>query len=118
MSEATDTGDGQYGIYFHELGTPQNEDIVVWSAHGLFLNHPLVCSTGSGGRAWLVGDVYRNTDQAAENFMVELPDLSAPGLGPELARLIKSEKKWLCKGYSGTMKCKLDKTRRPGDGEY
>lgn len=51
--------------------------------------------------------MYRNTDQEAENFMIELPeDLSAPGLGVEIARRIKDQKKWLCRGFSGTMRCK------------
>lgn len=117
--ESTDSAaDGQYGVYFHKLHTPQDADTLVWSGEGpnaasLFLNHPLLVSgdatPGSGRRGWIVGDIYRNTDQEAENFMIELPgDLSLPKLGEELARLIKEEKKWLCKGYSGTMRCGFD----------
>lgn len=111
-----ESADGQFGLFYHTLNTPQREDVNIWRGTGteaqlLTVERPYLCSAdtkgGSQKRSWLFFDVYRDTNPECEAFLVELPNISSeiPVMIPkELQRLCFSERKWISRGYGGETK--------------
>lgn len=111
-----ESADGQFGLFFHTLNTPQIEDVNIWRGTGaearlLTVEKPYLCTSDVKGcnqrRSWLFFDVYRNTNPECEAFLIELPAISSnnPVFIPEdLQELCFSQRRWISRGYKGETK--------------
>ena len=110
------TADGNFGYYYHRLGTPQSTDVLIWRGNGpgassQIVGRPRVLTSdereGSGKPAWLYFDVYRNTNPEAETFVVDLPDnlSQREDVGDVIADLVFGHRRWVTRGYTGTTNC-------------
>ncbi|ODN82203.1 hypothetical protein, variant 1 [Cryptococcus amylolentus CBS 6039] len=100
--------DGAFGMFYHAVGQPQSTDVLIWSPpNGVFqyIGKTKVISVneqeGSGERAWLALDVYRNTSPETELLVIELPGGTANPVGSTIAELVVKEGKWLSRGFTG-----------------
>lgn len=100
--------EGQFGLFYHQIGTPQSEDVLIWKApEGVFqyIGKPLIITSDARERnkrrAWLMLDIYINTSPATEVLMVELPGRTAGPVGTALPTLVLNEKRWVSKGFTG-----------------
>lgn len=106
--------EGQFGLFYHQIGTPQSEDVLIWKApEGVFqyIGKPLIITSDARERnkrrAWLMLDIYINTSPATEVLMVELPGRTAGPVGTALPTLVLNEKRWVSKGFTGMTNCKF-----------
>ncbi|PWN32663.1 alpha/beta-hydrolase [Meira miltonrushii] len=111
-----ENADGQFGLFYHTLNTPQTQDVNIWKGTGaeaqlLTVERPYLCTADPKGcnqrRSWLFFDVYRNTNPECEAFLIELPEISSkmPVIIPEdLQKLCFSERRWISRGYGGETK--------------
>jgi hypothetical protein len=87
--------------------------VLVWHGEGetassQIVGRPHVMSSKESDpevRSWMLWDIYRNTNPETEAFVVEMPR-DRDDMGQELARVIKEEKRWLSRGYTGQTTCK------------
>jgi hypothetical protein len=61
----------------------------------------------------MLWDIYRNTNPETETFVIEVPG-DRDDMGQELARVIKEEKRWLTRGYTGQTTCKSSLIKSDG----
>ncbi|WVQ83379.1 hypothetical protein IAT38_005520 [Cryptococcus sp. DSM 104549] len=100
--------EGEFGMYYHQVGTHQSADVLLWRApKGVFqfIGKPLILTSDakeeSGKRAWFMLDVYRNTSPQTEVLIVEIPGGTAGPGGLIIPPLVLEERKWVSKGYTG-----------------
>ncbi|WWC59320.1 uncharacterized protein I303_101872 [Kwoniella dejecticola CBS 10117] len=102
-------GDGSYGMFYHRIGQPQSTDVAVLPFTGEFAQHfagkaYIVSSDHSASpskRSFLTFDLYRNTNPETELLIVELPEGPNKADGKTIEELIKKDRKWVTKGFTG-----------------
>ncbi|WVQ83232.1 hypothetical protein IAT38_005371 [Cryptococcus sp. DSM 104549] len=99
--------DGDFGMFYHALGTSQAADTMVWGPPpGVFQYIGRVktvtvdAKEGSGKRVWLAFDVYKNTNPETELLLVELEGGTGASV-EDVPRLVKEEMKWVSRGFTG-----------------
>lgn len=103
--------DGQFGYWYHHLGTTQSEDTLVWygtgeEGVGLIVGRPHVMAYDetAPGDKWMFWDMYRNTNPETEVLVCPLPNLegkSGVEVGRALRRSVMEEMRWLATGWTG-----------------
>ncbi|WWC67883.1 uncharacterized protein I206_101800 [Kwoniella pini CBS 10737] len=104
--------DGSYGMFYHRIGQPQSTDIAVLPFTGefaeAFAGKPYIVSSDHSAsprkRSFLTFDLYRNTSPETELFIVELPEGPNKADGKVIEELIKKNRKWISKGFTGETK--------------
>ena len=120
----------KFGIFYHQFGTSQDEDVLVWHAQddceddikALFVGRPRVLSgddgEGSRRRSWLYLDLYRNTNPETANLIVEIPGRQArkelEKVGPELEEMVARKRRFLTKNFTGDLRCESIRGRSIG----
>ncbi|WRT64833.1 uncharacterized protein IL334_001769 [Kwoniella shivajii] len=107
--DALASADGAFGMFYHRIGESQTCDVGVLCFSGdfidCFVGKAYVVSSDlsekSTERSWLTMDVYRNTNPETELLIVELPDGPSKVDGHKIESLIRKERKWVTKGYTG-----------------
>lgn len=110
--------DGKFGLFYHRIGTKQEADVLVWhgvveDGNSLIMGHFKVISSdlkgnakGDQARKWLVVDTYKDTTPDSELWVVEIPPDLAEEPTSVLPDLVKSESRWITRGFSGMTVCK------------
>ncbi|WVQ97984.1 hypothetical protein IAU59_005104 [Kwoniella sp. CBS 9459] len=101
--------DGKFGMFYHRIGEPQSSDIGVLrftdKFNGRFCGKAKIISVdqkpGSGKRAWLTFDLYRNTNPETELLVVELPGGTGAVNGRIIEDLVYNHAKFVTTGFTG-----------------
>ncbi|WVW78544.1 hypothetical protein I302_100499 [Kwoniella bestiolae CBS 10118] len=101
--------DGSYGMFYHRIGQPQSTDIAVLpftgEFHERFVGKAHTVSSDQSAsptkRTWLTFDIYRNTNPETELLVVELPGGPRSVDGETIERLVREERKWVTKWFTG-----------------
>jgi hypothetical protein len=104
--------DGDFGLFYHHLGSEASTDTVILGISGRIVGKPVLCQSlfapadEKRRRQWLFVDWYANTNPETESFLIELPVGRKGHLkAASLATTVETGKRWLSRGFSGLTTC-------------
>lgn len=104
--------DGDFGLFYHNLGSEARTDNIVLGIGGRIVGKPVLCQSlfktteVERRRQWLFVDWYANTNPETESFLIELPFGKKGHIrAASLATTIATGKRWLSRGFSGLTTC-------------